>query len=167
MSAMNLSMDELCATVLRLLGRTPDDPDLQRFLSAVGCWPIPAFAEERFTYSFEDQQRGFALTFQDAATLPAENKIPGVPARTPVFIGAVLYSEGKDDYHQFAGKIPGGATWADTPSALETKLGPPKHVVKNTKTGALMGYRWAMEGHIFATAFRKNGTISTMFLSLF
>ena len=69
MSANAFPVEDIAPLVIRLAGRTPDDAELRSFLSALGRWPLPAFPPDEFDVSVEDQQRGFSLSFRDAATL--------------------------------------------------------------------------------------------------
>jgi hypothetical protein len=140
-----------------LFGRTPDDAELQSFLSALGKWPIPEFGAEDFYLYIPDKAQGYCLFFEDADILkhPAA---AGKPPRTPILVGCFFYNEGVDEYHAFAGALPLGITWADTASSLVSKLGPPKNEIKNKKTGLLSSHRWPAGQLLVSAVYRGGGT---------
>jgi hypothetical protein len=155
--ATTLAMDDLFPTAEPLFGRTPDDPDLQAFLMAVGKWPVPPFGDEELIMYLEDKPRGFALVIEDAGTVkhPAAE---GLAAQTPLFTACFFFAEGVEGYQAFPGKIPSGIVWSDNASSLVAKLGPPKNDIKNKKTGALQAHRWPAGTLLLTARYLGGGT---------
>ena len=165
MTPKTFPVDDIAPTVIRLAGRTPDDPELRTFLSAIGSWPLAPFPADEFDVYFEDKVRGFSLSFQDAATLkhPAA---AGKPSRTPIFVGGFFYSQGKDGYQQFKGALPHGIAWAESPDSLAAKLGAPKFNITNKKTGNLQAYRWEIDGQMLSANFKNDGSIGHVYVGI-
>jgi hypothetical protein len=165
MNAKAFPLDDIAPSVTHLAGRTPDDPDLRNFLGSIGSWPLAAFPADEFDVYFEDHERGFSLSFRDAATLkhPAAE---GKPPRTAIFIGGFFYSQGKDGYQQFKGALPHGVSWSDTPQSLQGKLGVPKFVITNKKTGAVQAHRWEIDGLMLSANFKNDGSIGHVYVGV-
>ena len=148
---------DVFAATARLLGQAPDDPDLRMFLESLGKWPLPAFGPEELSIYVEDKTRGFSLEFRDSSSL----KHPiaaGKPPQTPVFESAFFYAEGVDGYHAYAGMLPHGITWADTATSIMSKMGSPKHEIKNKKTGLLTSHRWPEGQWMLGARYGGGGT---------
>ena len=111
-----LPMKDLSGSAERLLGRTPDDPELQTFLKTLGRWPLPPFGPEELTI-YWDKALGFCLVFDDSSTVK-HSIAAGNQAGTPIFVGTFFYAEGVDGYHAYAGPLPYGITWSDTANSL-------------------------------------------------
>lgn len=127
--------------VEQLLGRTPDDMELETFLKSLGMWPLPSFEPEEFRIYLEDKERGFCLVFKDCSTVQHPSTV-GKPAETPVLACVFLYAEDVDGYHAYMGALPLGIIWSDTASLLVAKNGPPKQEIRNKTTGKLNAQRW-------------------------
>lgn len=155
---MNTSLlDDLYSAVDRLLGRTPDDAEMQAFLSALGHWPLQVLGPEDFNIYLEDEARGFCLLFEDCSVVPhplAASK----PAETPIFTGCFFYAEGVEGYHAYAGALPYGITWSDTASSLVSKLGPPKNEMKSKRTGLLIAHRWPAGQWLLTARYSAGGS---------
>jgi hypothetical protein len=135
------SMDTLFESVERLLGRTPENPELQTLLEALDMWPLPDFEDEELTIYLEDKPRGFCLVFDESSSVQ-HPVAAGKPAGTPIFVGTFLYNEDVEDYRAFRGKLPHGITWADNAESLVAKLGPPKREIRNKRDGKLSAHGW-------------------------
>jgi hypothetical protein len=157
-------IDRIASSVLGLAGRTPDDPELQRFLTALKAWPLDPFPSDEYSVYHIDKKRGFCLMFEDA-TLVKHPAAQGKKPRTPLLIGCYFYTQGKDDYEQFAGTLPYDVAWTDTPESLTARLGPPKNVIVSKKTGALTAHRWAMDALLLTVGYRK-GAIEDLYVGI-
>jgi hypothetical protein len=149
--------EDMFASVERLLGRTPDDNELRSFLQQLGKWPVPEFGPEELTIYLEDKARGFCLVFDDSATVRhpiAANKSP----QTAIFVGCFFYSEGVDGYHAFTGSLPYGITWSDNSTTTVSKIGPPKHEIKNKNTGLLSSHRWQVGQWMLTVRYKGGGS---------
>lgn len=157
-------MKDLFASSERLLGRTPDDTELQAFLGALGMWPLPDFEPEELTIYLEDKDRGFCLMFDDSSSVQ-HPVAAGKPAETPIFVSAYFYAEGVEEYHAFAGTLPYGIIWSDTANSLVSKMGPPKHEIKTKSDGRLSAHVWPA-GQWWLTASYVGGGSSIDYLYL-
>lgn len=164
MNSNALPIDTIASSVLTLAGRTPDDPELHAFLVRLSAWPLGEFPSDEFDLYHIDKERGFCLMFEDAAKVnhpSAQGKKP----RTPLLVGCYFYTQGKDDYEQFAGPLPYGVTWTDTPDSLTARLGPAKNVIVSKKTGALTAHRWAIDTLLMTVGYRK-GAIEDLYVGI-
>lgn len=155
-------IEEFAKEVVRLSGRPAQDPELRKFLDAIQQWPLEPFPPDEFHVFAEDKALGYSLKFEDAAVGEAK----AYPARTPLLVGGFFYSQGKDGFQQFAGTLPFGVTWGDSPEQLVAKLGAPKFTINNKKTGAVQAYRWAVEGCMLSTNFKNDGSIGHVFVGV-
>jgi hypothetical protein len=106
MAGKHTALDQhLASQVMGFAGRAAHEPGLQGFLTALGHWPLAPFPPDEFDLYVEDRDRGFALSFRNAAALkhPAAD---GKPAGTAILVGTFFYSQGKDGYQQFEGALP-------------------------------------------------------------
>src|SRR5690242_9980779 len=117
MTTPTISVNDITPAVLRLAGRTTDDPELRTFLEQCGAWPLKPFPADEFNVAFADHARGFQLLFEDAATVQ-HAAAAGKPARLPLFVGAYYFNAGTDDYQPFTGALPHGVQWTDSPDDL-------------------------------------------------
>jgi hypothetical protein len=148
---MNTSLvNDLYTAVDRLLGRTPDDAELQAFLSALSYWPLQVLGPEDFRIYLEDKARGFCLLFEDCSVVP-HPLATGKAAKTPIFTGCFFYAEGVEGYHAYKGVLPYGITWSDTASSLVSTLGPTESEIKSKRTSMLTAHVWPA-GQWFLTA---------------
>jgi hypothetical protein len=148
--------ENIFAQAEKLLGKSPDD-ELRAILEALGKWPIPPFGPEELTIYLEDKPRGFCLVFDDSSTVQhpvAANK----PPQTPIFVGCFFYAEGVDGYHAFKGALPYGISWSDNASSMVSKIGPPKHEIKNKKTGLLSSHRWQIGQWMLTARYTGGGS---------
>lgn len=135
-------VNDLYSVVDGLLGRPPEDAELQSFLEALGHWPLTLGPEDILRY-LAHQDRGFCLLFMDASGHP-HPVARGKPPRTPIFKGCFFYAEGVEECRAFAGALPNGITWSDTATTLLAKLGPPKNAIISRKRGVLTSHFWTM-----------------------
>lgn len=159
-----MPIKDLFASADQLLGRTPDDTELRTLLQSLGMWPLPAFGPEELSIYLEDRARGFCLEFRDSSSV-RHPVAAGKPAQTPIFEGVFFYAEGVDGYRAYVGTFPYGITWSDTAASLPSKVGPPKHEIKNKKTGLLSSHRWSA-GRWNLTARYRGGGVSIKHLHL-
>jgi len=150
-------LGDVYSAVDRLLGRTPDDAELQSFLSALGYWPLQVLGPEDFNLYLEDKARGFCLLFEDCSVVP-HPLAAGKPAGTLIFAGCFFYAEGVEGYHAYAGALPYGITWSDTASSIVAKLGPPKNEIKSKRTGVLMAHRWQAGQWLLTASYHAGGS---------
>lgn len=146
----------LSATIQPLLGRPADDAELRNLLTALGHWPIPSFPSDEFIVYVENQDQGYSLQFDDAATVRSP-VASGQPARTALLAGCFLYSEGADDYHAFLGSLPFDMTWLDSATAVIGKIGAPKYTIMNKKTNALSAHGWDGDTWSLSVKYRDGG----------
>ncbi len=156
--------DDITPEVLRLAGRTSDDPELQTFLEKSGAWPLKPFPAGEFNLAFKDELRSYELLFEDAATVQ-HAAAAGKPARLPLFVGAYYFNEGSAGQRPFAGILPHGVTWHDTPDQLLARLGAPKNTITAKKTGALSAHRWAIEGLLLTVGYR-HGVVEDVYVGI-
>lgn len=163
---MNIThLDDIYSVVEQLLGKTPDDAELQSFLVAIGKWPLSAFGPEDLSIYLEDKRLGYCLLFEDCSTVRhplATDKV----AETPIFVGCFFYSEGVDGYRAYAGKLPSSITWFDTPNTLVYKLGTPMNEIMNKKTGALLGHRWQAGQWLLSASYSGGEKLKHLYLGI-
>jgi hypothetical protein len=147
---------DLFASAERLLGRTPDDGELQKFLEDLRKWPLPAFGPEELSIYLADKDQGFCLQFDDSSTIQ-HPVAAGKVAETPLFVRCFFYAEGVEEYHAFSGTLPNGITWSDNATSLVSKIGLPKHEIKSKKTGKLTGHRWARGQWMLTASYKRDG----------
>jgi len=140
-----------------LLGRTPDDPELQGFLKKLQMWPVPAFEEDELTVYLENKALGFCLVFDDSSTVKHESAAGKTPG-TPLFVTTFLYAEGVEGYHKFPGELPNGIAWSDSAAAVVAKLGPPKREIKNKRDGRLTAHAWPFGSWWMTVGYIGGGT---------
>jgi hypothetical protein len=156
------TVDSLFAASERLLGRTPNDPELKEVLVGLAAWPLPEFDEDEISVYVENEPAGYDLEFRDSSTVDhpvAEGKSPG----TPVFVSAFFYNEGVEDYGQFKGALPNGISWSDTSNDLVRKLGKPKREFKNKADGKLNGHGWPRGEWWLTASYAEDGAVLERF----
>ena len=158
-------LEDLFSIVDSLLGRTPDDLELQSFLTALGNWPLPDFEEEEFTIYLEDKARGFCLLFEDCSAV-RHPLASGKPEKMPIFIGCFFYAEGVDEYSMFKGTLPENIVWSDDSTSLVAKLGVPNNEIINKKTGRLMAHRWSVKQWLLTASYDSGGFLQELYLGI-
>ncbi|WP_370981218.1 hypothetical protein [Agaribacterium sp. ZY112] len=115
-----MNLDEL----LPLLGRSVVDSQLNSFLSVLSDGLVRGLAlpsGEYRTY-YENRSDGYSLVFTDEAMfLGREDQ--GIGTGSLYLSGIFLYSEGKDDYSEYAGSMPNGIRFDATQSDIAKVLG--------------------------------------------
>ena len=159
--------NDLVASIIAVLGRTPDDASLQALLKSLGNWPLPELGIEETRLFVSDKQRGFSIVFDTASSMPNQLGAGHAPD-TLVLVGCFFYSEGEEDFRGYADPLPHDVTWSDTSQTLVKKFGAPQNEIVNKKTGNLNSQRWRFGSHLLTATYRGGGaSIKRFYLGMY
>lgn len=148
--------NDIFADVDRLLGRTRDDREFQGFLATLGYWPLGEMGPEDLSMFIENRGLGYCLVLENCSTVP-HPLAAGKPDDMLIFAGCFFYPEGEEGYHSYVGRLPADISWSDTSESLTARLGTPKNVITNKKTGNLTAHRWPLGQWLLTASYRGGG----------
>lgn len=131
---MDASQFETC------LGKAEDSADVRGMLTALGI-----------TQKLEPSSEGYLrLTLAGQGLLLSF--VPGVSADGKlVFTGVQFYSDSEEGFTTFAGALPGGLTFADSPAQARAKLGKPTEIMKEFRID-----HWIADGRQLTVRYTKS-----------
>jgi hypothetical protein len=109
--------------VIAALGRTLGERELRDLLAALRIEAEPVVKRGDFTAYLHNRKLGVELTFVYAEALDV--RLRDYPPGALVLDNICLYGPGYSTHASFAGDLPFGLHFGDTPAALIAKFGPP------------------------------------------
>jgi hypothetical protein len=102
------------------LGKTEDTPEVSRLLATLGVRKKLRPSKEEGYVNLEFPKLGLLLTFE-----PAE------PKSSILLLSGIQYcADAEEGFTSFAGALPGGLTFSDSPNVVRRKLGKPSKIQK-------------------------------------
>jgi hypothetical protein len=152
-------MNGLMLTADQLVGRLTDEPEVKDTLAALGL--VPDLVEELTKVQSLEQGVEASLHTPWVVKLPAyagleqkpKRRKKGAPYARAVVHSVDLFAPGVEVWvvggparqapmAGFAGPLPRGVSWGDTPSSLIERFGPPRYRTDDETTGAPTWLRW-------------------------
>ena len=148
--------------ILKFVGLPISDIGFKQWLSATGDEELILEDGDYRTY-IERPEHGYCLTFTDEAVfLGIDDKTIGSGGL--IFSGVFFYSEGKDGYKQFQGKLPQNVKFEDEQEDLKIKLGSVESFHRG-EDDALISERWDFDKLKFHITYNNVGTIDLISIS--
>jgi hypothetical protein len=110
--------------LLALLGKSIDDPTVERAVSELSPTPARQIAMRRGTIDVRAREHGLDVCFKPAEQL-RDGATLGVPIDGLVLTVIFFHAEGHEDYRAYTGALPRGLGFAQSRSAVHESLGAP------------------------------------------
>lgn len=125
-----------------LFGRPITDLEVIKFLSLCEINLIKDIAlnSGEFTAHVEKKKEGYSLSFTDEAMFLNRDNQP-IGKGPLYFTGVFFYSDGKDGYVGYKGKLPGDLHFSDSITDVSNKLGS-SSFQRTRDDGSIVGQRW-------------------------
>lgn len=146
-----------------LFGKPVGDPAVEALLGRLGIEERPRLPSGEYTAYLSRKEEGFTLVFRDEAVVL--NKDVPVGRSPLLFLGAFLYSEGKDGFAEYADPLPEGLVFGDPRETVLEKLGPSDD--HRERRGEIRTERWNRPTHILNLEYAKGeGTLRLVYFGL-